>query len=350
MDIERHLNGEPVLARPPSTVYRFQKLVVRNKGVFAAISAVMLALAIGLGFSVYLLIQERGALNRAVAAEREQARLRKQAEAALGLERQLREEKQLGENLDAAGRAYSEGRYAEAEKLVLEAPPRAANVSLLNALAMVFARRGEWQTAITNYSMLVDVAPGDNLPYYFLSALLLQVGDVPAYEKHRQRMLDQFGETHAPMIAERTAKASLLAPLGDIDRQAVSNLVATALGTAPKRQPQEDFKLVKALWEFRQGHFMQSTNWLGRIGRQENEPARAVEISMVLAMAQYKLRLEDEAKTTLAQGQQLAEAHLSKTNVRELGVGWGEWVIAQVLTREAKETIPQQGGREAGKP
>src|SRR5262249_60342753 len=30
-DVERHLNNEPVVARPPSTAYRVQKFVRRNK-------------------------------------------------------------------------------------------------------------------------------------------------------------------------------------------------------------------------------------------------------------------------------------------------------------------------------
>ncbi len=35
-NVRRHLNNEPVLARPPSKLYRFQKLVRRNKLAFAA--------------------------------------------------------------------------------------------------------------------------------------------------------------------------------------------------------------------------------------------------------------------------------------------------------------------------
>ena len=35
-DIQRHLDNEPVVARPPSAAYRFQKLVRRNKLAFAA--------------------------------------------------------------------------------------------------------------------------------------------------------------------------------------------------------------------------------------------------------------------------------------------------------------------------
>src|SRR5439155_4952986 len=39
-DVERYLADEPVVARPPSNVYRFQKVVRRNKLVFAAASAI----------------------------------------------------------------------------------------------------------------------------------------------------------------------------------------------------------------------------------------------------------------------------------------------------------------------
>ncbi|MEZ5327969.1 MAG: WD40 repeat domain-containing serine/threonine protein kinase [Verrucomicrobiales bacterium] len=47
MDIERFVGGELVLARPPSTWYRLQKVVQRNKLAFAAGAAVFVALVIG---------------------------------------------------------------------------------------------------------------------------------------------------------------------------------------------------------------------------------------------------------------------------------------------------------------
>jgi serine/threonine protein kinase/WD40 repeat protein len=48
MDLQRHLNDEPVIARPPSHSYRFQKLVRRNKLAFAAGGAVAVALILAL--------------------------------------------------------------------------------------------------------------------------------------------------------------------------------------------------------------------------------------------------------------------------------------------------------------
>jgi eukaryotic-like serine/threonine-protein kinase len=52
-DILRHLNDEPVLARPPSTAYRLQKAFRRNKLAFAATIAVAAALVAGLGISLW---------------------------------------------------------------------------------------------------------------------------------------------------------------------------------------------------------------------------------------------------------------------------------------------------------
>jgi len=46
-DLRRHLNNEPVVARPPSRAYRFHKLVRRNKLAFAAASVIMVGLIIG---------------------------------------------------------------------------------------------------------------------------------------------------------------------------------------------------------------------------------------------------------------------------------------------------------------
>ena len=46
-DIQRHLNNEPVVARPPSALYRIEKLVRRNRLAFTAAALVALALVLG---------------------------------------------------------------------------------------------------------------------------------------------------------------------------------------------------------------------------------------------------------------------------------------------------------------
>jgi serine/threonine protein kinase len=71
-DIERHLNNEPVVARPPSTAYRFQKLVRRNKLAFAAAGSVGIVLLLGIVVSTWQAV-------RATRAERQQSLLREKA-------------------------------------------------------------------------------------------------------------------------------------------------------------------------------------------------------------------------------------------------------------------------------
>src|SRR5208337_922648 len=52
-DLKRHLNNEPVVARPPSTAYRLQKTIRRNKLAFMAGVAVAAALVLGIGVSTW---------------------------------------------------------------------------------------------------------------------------------------------------------------------------------------------------------------------------------------------------------------------------------------------------------
>jgi serine/threonine protein kinase/Flp pilus assembly protein TadD len=70
-DIQRHLSNEPVIARPPSNLYRFQKLVRRNKLAFAAGAGIAAALVIGLALALWQSVEKTRAYHRAVAAERE---------------------------------------------------------------------------------------------------------------------------------------------------------------------------------------------------------------------------------------------------------------------------------------
>jgi len=69
-DIQRHLSNEPVVACPPGNLYKFQKLVRRNKLVFIAASVVITALIIGLGVSLWMFVQEKKARQQAEAEKR----------------------------------------------------------------------------------------------------------------------------------------------------------------------------------------------------------------------------------------------------------------------------------------
>ena len=79
-DLKRHLNHEPVVARPPSKLYEFQKTVRRHKFGFAATTAVIVTLAVGLSLATWQFVEKNQAYNLAVVAEKQQARERRRAE------------------------------------------------------------------------------------------------------------------------------------------------------------------------------------------------------------------------------------------------------------------------------
>jgi eukaryotic-like serine/threonine-protein kinase len=81
-DIQRHLENEPVSARPPSTVYRLQKAYRRNKLVFSAATAVVLALVIGLSISTWQSVAARKAQRETETARTAERQQRLEAQAA----------------------------------------------------------------------------------------------------------------------------------------------------------------------------------------------------------------------------------------------------------------------------
>jgi WD40 repeat protein/predicted Ser/Thr protein kinase len=111
-DIERHLNNEPVLAGRPSTLYRFQKLVRRNKGVFAAAAVVAAVLVLGALVSTWQAV-------RATGAKREQSRLREEAVAVQKKEAGLR----YASDMSLAQQAVAANDLGRAQRLLEDHRP-----------------------------------------------------------------------------------------------------------------------------------------------------------------------------------------------------------------------------------
>ncbi|MBK9139746.1 MAG: protein kinase [Verrucomicrobia bacterium] len=81
-DLKRHLNNEPVVARPPSAAYRLQKAFRRNKLAFTAAAAVSLALLLGIAISTWQMLAARQAQREAEAARSREQQQRMAAETA----------------------------------------------------------------------------------------------------------------------------------------------------------------------------------------------------------------------------------------------------------------------------
>ena len=122
-DLKRHLDNEPVVARPPSTAYRFQKAFRRNKLVFAAAGAVAGALLLGVVISAWQAV-------RATQATRAESRARLVAEAAQA-DAQTKQREAEGERsrADAQARIATESQ-AQSRRLLYAADMNLAQQSL----------------------------------------------------------------------------------------------------------------------------------------------------------------------------------------------------------------------------
>lgn len=101
-DIERHLQHEPVMARPPSMAYRIQKFVRRNKVIVMAGTAVAATLVLGMVVSLWQAVR---ASQQRARAEAKEMLARQQAYAAdMKIADTARRENNLGQAMSALRR------------------------------------------------------------------------------------------------------------------------------------------------------------------------------------------------------------------------------------------------------
>ena len=180
-DIQRYLVDEPVTARPPSRIYRFSKLVRRNRATFAGIAAVAVALILGLGTSTWLFLREREALRR---------------------ETRLRTEAEKGEKLSSAAFLAKEGNLDGANALLEEigTPPVQPSLDGVVAYRTVgdwLAVQERWQEAAERFAAVIhldelDIWDPVTLDFQSYGALLMETGDVETYARFCEKAATRY--------------------------------------------------------------------------------------------------------------------------------------------------------------
>jgi eukaryotic-like serine/threonine-protein kinase len=338
MDVQRYLNNEPVDARPPSRLYRFQKLVHRNKVVFAAGTAVTLALIIGMGTSTWLFFKaEEARANEAV--------LRQQAEAR--------------QKLTEAVMLVSQGNYEGAAKLLeeMKPPPTRPSMDGVSALRSVgewLAIQGRWREAANRFSALMEIDKLDQwgpvtLDYQSCGVVLVECGDSEAYERFRQEAVASFSSVTNGDAAGRILKTCLLPP---VNQEMMAQL--QPLGAIVERwAATQNFKAIPAwgaipvsLWKYRLGDYDAALDYCprGLDISNNNASARDATFRIIIAMTCQQRGQSSEAQSELEQARQVIEAKFQHGLDRGNHVSgiWYDWVFARILLREATALIEGQ--------
>ncbi|MCI0538728.1 MAG: serine/threonine-protein kinase [Verrucomicrobiales bacterium] len=157
-DLKRHLDNEPVTARPPSTAYRFQKAFRRNKLVFAAGTAVATALIVGLTFSAWQAVRATRAEAQAIVEKSQALTEKANAQAAL----QFIQEDVLSQ----ASPGYQPDRELTVRALLdriggrldrATGRPPLVEASIRQTLGSVYTELGDYAKAIEHYETALRV-------------------------------------------------------------------------------------------------------------------------------------------------------------------------------------------------
>jgi len=343
-DIRRYLSNEPVAARPPSRLYRLGKLVRRNQVVFLAGAAVAVTLVVGMTATTWMLLQERAARQRAVAAERSEFELRQQAE--------------LREKITQLTLLISQERFLEADELASHVTLTKATLegaAALRSLGEWHALDGRWQQAEERFTQLLGVDGFDGwdvatLDYLECGPCFIELHDPAGYERFRRAAIARYAGTTCP-AADRILKISLLLPADAEILTSLEPMAATTLRTVDdneNRVPPDHFRAAwqcvsLALLEYRRGHFELAANWCRRcLAYQEVVAPRAATARIILAMADWKLGHKAAAREELANARAGVAAPFKEGLVRGSPPNgfWFDWVFARILEREAEGVVP----------
>jgi WD40 repeat protein/serine/threonine protein kinase len=122
VDLKRHLNNEPVVARPPSNLYRLQKMVCRNKMVFGAAAVVAVALVSGTLVSTWQMVVARRAQQETEVARQGEQQQRLQAQSALQMAEAEKQRADVqAQNATESQRQAERSLYAASMNLAQEA-------------------------------------------------------------------------------------------------------------------------------------------------------------------------------------------------------------------------------------
>jgi eukaryotic-like serine/threonine-protein kinase len=353
MDVQRHLDNEPVVARPPSRVYRLQKMVRRNKTSFLAMGAVSLALIGGLGASTWMYFRERRALQ-------EQSRL-------LQVESRLRSEAEARAKIARAAVLLNRGKTAEADQLVdkIELPVTEASLEaagVFRALGVWHVAEGRWVQAAERFLQLLranqvdktDLSNEATIDLLRAGPVLVALGRLALYQQIVREAGARFAATDNAVAAEEALKFCTIGEMDTATRLSLEPLVALAKRSFGR--PDRDIHSLAwrafalSLFEYRRGDFSSAIYWGERsLGYADSAASRIAMSHLVLAMANCRLHQIDVAQTELALGRKPVEQKLPKGLEAGLSQGdstsgfWHDWLHAYLLLKEATACVEAYG-------
>ena len=326
-DIQRFLTDEPVLARPPSVVYRLSKLVRRHRGPFVGAAAAVLALIA----AVVLLAISNAAIReeqqRTQAAHGRAVEAQKTAEHATLVAQQHAEQiRRDVDNLKMANRLVEQGRllvherrWDDAEACFSQAlSHRPDSASLWSARADLYVRLGLYDLALADFNRAHELQePQSGLLWRGHALLLTRAGDTAGLGRHVALMRERTHGTANQVLALEGILASAL----DRSSQSHQSDVALAQQIVASDPQNAWFHYGLGVALYRNSQVEMAAHEL-ETALASPWPAREIAYP-VLAMARYRLEQPEQARTAL----ELGDKALARWTRAMAAAGDDEWAV-----------------------
>jgi tetratricopeptide (TPR) repeat protein len=193
----------------------------------------------------------------------------------------------------------------------------------------ILLRLGRLNEARAAWKVVLKTDPPEHFSWNGYAELCLFLGDENEYRRARRDLLERFGNTTDPYVAERAGRACLLLPGTEKELvQAVAIAEKAVARNSGDRGAEPYFEFTRGFAEFRLGHYDRAIALMRGDAAKVLGPAPG----LVIAMAQHQKGQTEEARKTLASA--ILAYDWSAHHVRDI-----HSCIQHSLRREAERMI-----------
>jgi tetratricopeptide (TPR) repeat protein len=210
---------------------------------------------------------------------------------------------------------------------------------------IVFARGGQFVEAADDFAKAIELEPQDHFTRYLNACLLACLDRKDAYRANRTAILQGFADSPEHDVAERSAKSSLLLPIGADELKQATTRIDFALSPGGGINIDFWYPLAKGMAEYRAGetdppHLQTALEWFDRAKKKNTSSPYLASADFYAAMAHHRLNHPAEAKLAFEAALRRMEAEVPVAGVGDLADGGVEnWLICQVARREAESML-----------
>ena len=197
-------------------------------------------------------------------------------------------------------------------------------------------RNGDFRLAADELNRATTLNPTNHWYWFQTACLRCYLGDDAGYREACRQMLNLAAASNGAEIAERTAKACLLSPAPVADSARLNRLADQALASPSPYAAW--FQLTKGLAEYRAGRYPEARNWFTKATALQSRWGTPT-VGLLLAMTDLRLGNSGPARAAIESLLKEVDQKLPHPGAGDMGVGPENFLVFQIIRREAEASL-----------